>query len=290
MNLKKIRIEIGKHEAARRANRDCLKHSLEIGKNLLMIKEELPHGIFKKWIKDNLSYRYRQCAKYMKLAKQSKSASYCTFDEDLALLQYFKGLNRGTRTAKPPLLTTNIPKGKYHTIVVDPPWSYGNNSGRQKQDYHQRTMNFDEIKKFDIQRWIPEDFCHLYLWVTDIYAGKVFEILESWGFVPKTWLIWIKDNIGMGNYFRHQHEFCVFAIKGKQRLKRMDVSTIFHAPMTKHSEKPDYFYSLIKTCSFEPFLDVFARKMRPGWDVFGDEVNEEFQMKSEGNNESSFVG
>lgn len=180
------------------------------------------------------------------------------------------------------------PSGRYSTIVVDPPWSYGNTSGRHGTPY--RTMTLEEVCAFDIQRWIPETPCHLYLWVTDAYLFDVGQVIRAWGFEAKASLVWVKDRIGMGNYFRHQHECCVFAVKGKQRLKRMDASTVFRAPVGAHSEKPDAFYSLVESCSNGPYLDVFARRKRAGWSVYGDEVTGAYQARLDGENESVRVG
>lgn len=184
------------------------------------------------------------------------------------------------------------PSGKYRTIVADPPWDYGNKSGRHagaRDEYMKqgKTMNLEGAAAFDVQRWVPEEGpCHLYLWVTDAYAGDVYQVIRAWGFEPKAWLIWVKDRIGMGNYFRHQHEPCVFAVKGRLRLKRLDASTVFNAPVGAHSEKPDAFYSLVESCSPGPYLDVFARRHRAGWDVFGDEVEPGLQTDLEKGHES----
>ena len=185
-----------------------------------------------------------------------------------------------------------LPDGRYRTIVVDPPWAYQNTSGRQRQDYAERTMGLETIGRFDIERWVPlTGGCHLYLWVTDAYAGDIYQVLRAWKFDPKTWLVWMKDRIGMGNYFRHQHEFCVFAVRGKLRLSRLDASTVFRARVTRHSEKPDAFYSLVESCSPGPYLDVFARRKRAGWDVYGDEVNAAtaYQTRMDGPNTSRKV-
>lgn len=180
----------------------------------------------------------------------------------------------------------SAPTGKYSTIVVDPPWSYSNKSGRHgasaNADYTQnRTLTLDEVVVFDLHRWVAEE-CHLYLWVTDAYVGHVYNVTEAWGFSAKATLVWVKDRIGMGNYYRHQHELCVFAVKGKMRLSRMNASTVFESPITKHSEKPDVFYRLVESCSPGPYLDVFGRKLRAGWDVFGDEVTTEYQGTFDG--------
>lgn len=180
--------------------------------------------------------------------------------------------------------------GKYRTIVVDPPWRYGNQAGRQRPDYADRTMGLEEVKRFDVGRWVPEEPCHLYLWVTDGYAGRAGEVLDAWGFSAKVFLVWVKNRMGLGNYFRHQHELCVFATRGQLRLRRRDVPTVFYAKVTRHSEKPAAFYALVEACSPGPYLDVFGRKLRPGWDVFGDEVAQAYQLRLEGSNASVLVG
>ena len=181
-----------------------------------------------------------------------------------------------------------VPTGKYGTLVVDPPWDYGNKTGRHGVSY--KTMTLEQVCAFDIQRWLPEGPCHLYLWVTDAYAGDVYQVTRAWGFDPKAWLVWVKDRIGMGNYYRHQHEFCVFAVRGRQRLKRMDASTVFKAKNTGHSAKPAAFYDIVESCSPGPYIDVFGRTLRAGWDVFGDEVNSEYQLRIIGRQDSTHVG
>lgn len=184
------------------------------------------------------------------------------------------------------------PDGKFRTIVVDPPWDYGNKSGRQRADYADKMMTLDQIAAFDVARWMPEDGgCHLYLWVTDAYAWDAGPIIRAWGFTPKVSLVWAKDRMGMGNYYRHQHELCVFAVRGSLRLKRSDVATVHEWKATGHSWKPDGFYVLVESCSPGPYLDVFARVKRAGWSVFGDEVADSgvYQTRFDGRNESPVV-
>ncbi len=150
-------------------------------------------------------------------------------------------------------------------------------------------MTVKQIKNYKIEQWVAEDFCHLYLWATDAYAGEATSILRHWGFTVKVTIVWIKPFIRMGNYFRHQHELCFFATRGNKRLKRNDLSTIFHAPVTIHSEKPDAFYSLVESASFENYLDIFARKRRAGWDVVGNEIVAQYQLRLAGDNNSSII-
>ena len=164
-------------------------------------------------------------------------------------------------------------KGLFQTIVIDPPWDWGdegdvNQFGRAKPKYS--TMPFDDIKALPVNK-IADENCHLYLWVTNRSLPKAFALIGAWGFRYITCLTWCKPSIGMGNYFRGSTEQILFAVKGSQPLKRHDVGTYFTAPRGEgHSSKPDEFYQLVESCSFAPFIDIFGRKARSGWSVWGE--------------------
>lgn len=164
-------------------------------------------------------------------------------------------------------------QGLFQTIVIDPPWDWGdegdvNQFGRAKPDYH--TMPIEEIKSLPVGR-IADDNCHLYLWVTNRSLPKAFDLISAWGFRYITCITWVKPSIGMGNYFRGDTEQVLFAVKGSQPLKRHDVGTHFNAQRGKgHSAKPDEFYDLVESCSYAPFIDIFGRRIRDGWSVWGE--------------------
>lgn len=164
-------------------------------------------------------------------------------------------------------------QGLFQTIVIDPPWDWGdegdvNQFGRAKPDYH--TMPIEEIENLPVGK-IADDNCHLYLWVTNRSLPKAFRLIEAWGFRYITCLTWVKPSIGMGNYFRGSTEQVLFAVKGSQPLKRRDVGTHFEAPRgDRHSAKPDAFYQLVESCSYGPYIDIFGRKGRDGWSVWGE--------------------
>ena len=164
-------------------------------------------------------------------------------------------------------------QGLFQTIVIDPPWDWGdegdvNQFGRAKPDYH--TMPIEEIEKLPVGK-IADENCHLYLWVTNRSLPKAFRLIEAWGFRYITCLTWVKPYFGMGNYFRGDTEQVLFAVKGSQMLKRKDVGTHFEAPRGEgHSAKPDEFYDLVESCSYAPYIDIFGRKERDGWSVWGE--------------------
>ena len=163
-------------------------------------------------------------------------------------------------------------QGLFQTIVIDPAWDYseeGDNDafGRIRPSYH--TMPMQEIEALPIAK-LADDNCHLYLWVTNRTLYKAFHLIEAWGFRYITCLTWIKPHYGVGNYYRSQTEHVLFGVKGSQPLKRHDVGTWFEAASGQHSAKPDKFYELVESCSYAPYIDIFGRKERNGWTVWGE--------------------
>jgi N6-adenosine-specific RNA methylase IME4 len=128
---------------------------------------------------------------------------------------------------------------------------------------------------------LADDSAHLYLWVTNPRlfkeerdeAGPI-EILRAWGFRYITALTWHKLGApGMGFYFRGDTEHVLFGIRGKAPIDpAIRVSNHFAAPRTVHSAKPDRFYEIVERVSPGPYLELFARRRRYGWDVWGNEA------------------
>ncbi len=181
-------------------------------------------------------------------------------------------LDRLRVAAAPPLAQIAAAGQRFQTIVVDPPWDWGDEGdadqfGRSRPPY--ATMPFEDVRSQPVGE-CAEPNAHLYLWITNRSLPKGFALLDAWGFRYVTILTWCKPSIGMGNYFRNSTEQVLFGVKGSLPLLRRDVGTFFNAPRpTEHSEKPDAFYELIESLSPGPWLDAFGRKNRPGWYVWG---------------------
>lgn len=81
---------------------------------------------------------------------------------------------------------------------------------------------------------------------------------------------------GLGQYARGSHEILLFGTKGKAHMPPTDArpKSVQFAPISEHSAKPDLFYDIIEACSPGPRLEMFARNARPGWAVFGNEVDD----------------
>jgi N6-adenosine-specific RNA methylase IME4/transposase-like protein len=170
-----------------------------------------------------------------------------------------------------------VADAKFATIVIDPPWDWGDEGdqdqlGRARPDYS--TMSIEQLEQLDVGGLADED-CHIYLWITNRSLPKGFRLLEAWGFRYITAITWVKPNFGMGNYFRGQTEHVLFGVKGSQPLKRKDVGTSFNAMRGTggHSSKPAAFLDLVESCSPGPYIEMFSRSSRNGWITWGENAN-----------------
>lgn len=165
------------------------------------------------------------------------------------------------------------PTGTYSVIVADPPWRYGNTSTRGAAEDHYPTMSTEDLAKLSVEvdEWAAKD-CHLYLWATNNFLREAFDVIDAWGFAYKTLLTWVKPQIGMGNYFRSRTEHVLFCTRGSAPTVRRDISNVIEADRTQHSRKPDAFYDLVEAQSSGPYLEMFARRRRLGWDNWGNEA------------------
>lgn len=167
-----------------------------------------------------------------------------------------------------------VADAKFATIVIDPPWDWGDEGdqdqlGRARPDYS--TMTIEQLENLDVGG-LADDDCHIYLWITNRSLPKGFRLLEAWGFRYITAITWVKPYFGMGNYYRGQTEHVLFGVKGSQPLKRKDVGTAFFADRGEggHSSKPGSFLELVESCSPGPFIEMFSRSNRHGWVTWGE--------------------
>lgn len=168
---------------------------------------------------------------------------------------------------------------KYKTIYIDPPWEEkGGGKIKRGADRHYKLMKLHEIQALPIPDLVDVDGCHLYMWVTNNFLPKAFDLIKAWGFEYITLITWNKDRFGLGQYYRGITEHCVFA-STKKRLpykrangKRQQGVTGFYEPKTIHSRKPIKMREMIEKVSYEPRIELFAREYTENWDCWGDEV------------------
>lgn len=179
---------------------------------------------------------------------------------------------------------------KYQTIYADPPWQFQNRTGKaapeHKRLHRYNTMTLDEIKSLPVQE-IADDKSHLYLWVPNALLPDGLSVMQAWGFTYKTNIIWEKirqdgypDGRGVGFYFRNVTEILLFGIRGKNNRTLQPARTqvnLIRSKKREHSRKPDEFISLIEACSNGPFIELFARGDRTGWDMWGNQATEDYE-------------
>lgn len=179
---------------------------------------------------------------------------------------------------------------KYRTIYADPPWQFQNRTGKVAPE-HKRLTRYDTLKLEDIMK-LPvteaaDEKCHLYLWVPNALLPAGLEVMKAWGFEYKTNIIWEKirkdgmpDGRGVGFYFRNVTEILLFGVKGEKN-RTLDAGrsqvNLIRAMKREHSRKPDEIVSLIESCSPAPFLELFARGDRKGWDMWGNQANDDYE-------------
>ena len=183
---------------------------------------------------------------------------------------------------------------KFRTIVADPPWPYntslkGNAAlphsikingelARGVDDLGYPVMTMPDLCAMPVAS-VADNPAHLYLWTTNAFLREAHDLAEAWGFKVKTCLTWGKvkadgtASMKTGYYFRGATEHCLFAVRGSLRLQvKHGKPTLYLSRRLPHSVKPDWFYELCEECSPGPRLELFARRPREGWTVWGNEV------------------
>lgn len=175
---------------------------------------------------------------------------------------------------------------KFKTILADPPWQFQNRTGKVAPE-HKRlnrypTMSLDDIKALPVAE-VAEDTSHLYLWVPNALLLEGLEVMKAWGFQYKTNIIWEKirndgapDGRGVGFYFRNVTEILLFGVRGTN-VRTLDPGrsqvNLIRSKKREHSRKPDEMIDLIERCSPGPYLELFARGVREGWTLWGNQAN-----------------
>lgn len=178
---------------------------------------------------------------------------------------------------------------KYSTILADPPWQFQNRTGKVAPEHRRlsryETLTFEQIVTLPVGE-ITAEMAHLYLWIPNALLPQGLEVMKAWGFTYKSNIVWHKirkdggsDGRGVGFYFRNVTELILFRVKGKNaRTLAPGRSQVNYLVSRKreHSRKPDEQYPLIESCSPGPYLELFARGIRAGWDCWGNQAEEHY--------------
>lgn len=168
---------------------------------------------------------------------------------------------------------------RYRCIVADPPWEpslHRNTVGRKEGKYRAGPQRYYRVMKVhEICAIQPPstDRAHLWLWVLSQHIDWGYAVARAWGFEPQQTITWKKPGLGTGQ-FQCNTEHALVCRKGGPNGNAFGKSggTGFTWPRGRHSEKPAAFFDLVERVSPGPYLEMFARTTRLGWDSWGDEV------------------
>lgn len=194
----------------------------------------------------------------------------------------------------------DLPRAHYGCILADPPWHFrartalqvGNWTSRRDAEKHYSVMGVDDIAALPVREIAAKD-AHLFIWTTGPCLRQTFEVMEAWGFrysaVAFTWVKLKRSfdvrqlrvlptlesdlHVGLGLTTRKNAEFCLLGRRGNARRNAKDVREIIMSPVREHSRKPDEARLRIERYCDGPYLELFARSQRPGWDVWGNQTD-----------------
>lgn len=165
-------------------------------------------------------------------------------------------------------------KAIYNVILADPPWLYDQPFAKGRWvGNHYPMLDSEKIKNLIIP---IENDAILFLWAIAPKIQDALDVIEAWGFHYKTQAVWDKEIIGLGDYFRGQHELLLVATRGNWPTPAPEnrPSSVIRSQRTGHSEKPIIIYDIIeKMYPGMRYIELFARNERPGWKSWGNEVD-----------------
>jgi N6-adenosine-specific RNA methylase IME4 len=182
-----------------------------------------------------------------------------------------------------------LPRGYFGAILTDVPSRFATWSDKGKgrsAERHYPTMTWEELRALDVSALAARD-CALFHWTTGPTLLHQLDLIAAWGFTYKSFgFDWCKADVsqidmfrddadadmGMGYITRNTNEVCLVATRGSPKRLHADVLQAIIEPRREHSRKPDCVYARIERLYAGPYLELFARRPRPGWIVWGNEV------------------
>ncbi len=171
---------------------------------------------------------------------------------------------------------------RFGVILADPPWpTY--QSGARGAAQHYDLMTMEQIKGMgEAVKSLAEDDAHLWLWVTNATLRDGYDVMEAWGFTPRSPLTWVKPRFTLGNYLRNATEHLLFGTRGRAPVLFKSEPTWAFWPLLAHSVKPDESYSVISRVSGPDTkkLELFARRRppAPNFSVWGNEIESDVSL------------
>jgi len=283
-----------------------LESIVEAGRVLAAAKEALEHGRWLAWLAERTPVSTRTAQELMRIASDPNIARHVAANashdshlpQDRRVLvelcgmeeERFDGLvsdgtinpemKRGelrialarAAHAEPGPPVDALPAGRYRAILADPPWRFETWAGGNDRapDRHYPTLSLTAIELMPVIGIAAEDAA-LFLWVTSDNLRFAGRVMRGWGFeLVSTAFVWVKDGPpGLGYWTRKGSELCLLGTRGKPKRLDRGVPEVIRAGRGRHSEKPAEVYERIERLVPGPYIELFARGARAGWDSWG---------------------
>ncbi|CAN5441982.1 MT-A70 family methyltransferase [soil metagenome] len=219
-----------------------------------------------------------------KLLQESPTLALSVRAGELTLPQAVQAARRARTTSEPHVVATHgraskvsslyglaATGAKFGCIYADPPWQYTNSAGRSASAKHYEGLSIKQLCALPVHE-LAADRAHCHLWTTNAFLLGAMEILDAWGFEYRSAFIWVKPQMGTGNYWRVSHEFMLLGVRGDMTFRDRSMKSWLEVPRTSHSAKPDAVRKLVERASPGPYLELFARSPVKGWTVFGNQI------------------
>jgi N6-adenosine-specific RNA methylase IME4 len=270
------------HRLARESADSAIQHAIACGEMLARIKEQgksdgtIPHGKWQAWVDANCEFSYQAAARYMKAAEQkSTGVEFSTLSRLYDSSQKQEPQHKKDPAPLPDdhceVSDLENLSQKFGCIYADPPWVYGNQGTRAATGNHYSGMSVDEICAMPVAA-LAADVAHLHLWTTNAFLPDAFRVMAAWGFEYKSVFVWVKPQMGIGNYWRVSHEFMLLGTRGSCVFKDKSLMSWAALDRKRHSAKPDEIRRMIERASPGPYLELFARRLSPGWVSWGNQI------------------
>lgn len=168
----------------------------------------------------------------------------------------------------------DLPVQRYPVIYADPPWRYEFAESESRAIENQYpTMTLDEIRALDV-RALSTDDAILFMWATSPKLAEALSVIDAWGFAYRSSAVWVKPQLGMGYYFRQQHELLLVATRGNMPAPAPSdrPRSVLTADRLEHSAKPAEFAQFIERMyPTLPKIELFCRSPREGWATWGNQ-------------------
>lgn len=169
---------------------------------------------------------------------------------------------------------------RYKVIILDPPWEYDIPMPIRRGGVNYETLKLEELKDIPLGS-VADKNSAIYMWCTWPKLNWGLELFHHWKLEYVTGFPWLKTEegtlaprYGTGQWVAGVSEVVLIGRYGKVSPPPPPRYLGLLGGWTfQHSRKPDNLHEMAEKLE-GPYLEIFARRSRKGWDSFGNEVED----------------